>query len=238
MKYIKITQQIFENKLKMLPFNRDYKVRKDLVKHMRNFGYSCPVNLFYSSAITGKRELWVADGQHRLLTANFLGIEADGVIHPEEFDSIERIVSYVASLNSAQKPWSPRTYIDCYCYLNYPEYKELVQTASKTPFSITTIATLLYGVRKYTTGYSVLNHIKEGTFHINNREATDYTIKLAAELGEYQPLTNRMVLALGYVSSLRAFNEEAFSQKYQENAEAIKELKLNDYSDLFISWIQ
>lgn len=222
------------NKLNHLPFNRSFSVRQDLMDKMNTYGFTCPIFLIETTLIDGKKKKWVVDGQHRAVTAAFLNIPFYAIVVDLQFKSISEIVHYVASLNSAQKPWSAINYVESYNFLNYPEYNTLLTIKNSSPYSVETIASLLGGHR--TTGNN-LKHLKNGTFVANHIKETKYTLELAAKLGKYQKLTSRMVLALNYVASLKTFDEEKFTLQYKTNAKAIKELKLDDYSDIFSSWL-
>jgi hypothetical protein len=222
------------NKLNHLPFNRNFSVREDLIEKMNLYGFNCPLHLIETDLIDGKKKKWLVDGQHRAVTAAFLNIPFNAIVVDIKFKSIAEIVHYVSSLNSAQKPWSAINYVESYNFLNYKEYNILLGIKNSCPYSIETIASLLAGYRR--TGYN-LRSLKNGTFIANHVEETKYTLKLAAKLGKYQKLTSRMLLALNYVALLKTFDEDKFTLHYKTNAKAIKELKLDDYSDIFSSWL-
>jgi hypothetical protein len=222
------------NKLNHLPFNRNFSVRQDLIDKMNTYGFTCPIFLIETDLIDGKKKKWLVDGQHRAVTAAFLNIPFYALVVDLKFKSISEIVHYVASLNSAQKPWSAINYVESYNFLNYPEYNILLTIKNSCPYSIETIASVLAGYRR--SGYN-LSSLKNGTFVANHVKETKYTLTLAAKLGKYQKLTSRMLLALNYVASLKTFDEERFTLQYKTNAKVIKELKLDDYSDIFSSWL-
>lgn len=221
-------------KLNHLPFNRSFSVRQDLIEKMNTYGFTCPIFLIETDLIDGKKKKWLVDGQHRAITAAFLDISFYAIILDIKFKSIAEIVHYVASLNSAQKPWSAINYVESYNFLNYKEYNTLLKIKNSSPYTVETISSILAGHRQ--SGHS-LKHLKNGTFVANHIKETKYTLALAAKLGKYQKLTSRMLLALNYVASLKTFDEERFTLQYKTNAKAIKELKLDDYSDIFSSWL-
>jgi hypothetical protein len=222
------------NKLNHLPFNRKFSVRNDLIQKMNTSGFTCPLQLIETSLIDGKKKRWLVDGQHRAITAAFLNIPFTAVLIDLEFKSIEEIVHYVSSLNSAQKAWSISNYVESYNFLGYKEYNTLLQITSSCNYSVETIATLLSGFRAG--GYNS-KAVKDGRFKANLLNETKYTLSLAAKLSKYGRLTSRMVTALHYVASLKTFDESKFTLQYKTNAKAIKELKLDDYSDIFSSWL-
>lgn len=234
MKIVKYNGVADYGKLNHLPFNRSFNVREELINKMNTYGFTCPIHIIKTSLIDGKMKEWVADGQHRAVTAAFLNIPFTGVVIEHEFKTIQEIVHYVASLNSAQKPWAAINYVESYNFLGYKEYNTLLKIKNSCPYSIETVSSLLAGHRR--TGYTV-NNLKNGTFVANHITETKYTLSLAASLSKYQKLTSRMVIALNYVASLKTFDEDKFTLQYKTNAKAIKELKLDDYSDIFSSWL-
>lgn len=234
MKVIKFNGKQDYSKLNHLPFNRRFTVRTDLVQSMNDFGFIDPIKLIETDIITGKKELFVADGQHRAITAAFLDIEFYGVVIDVIFTTKESLVEFVSNLNSTHKVWTISNYVDSYAYLQKESYKTLLSYKGKSPYSLYALATMLYGYRSKN---SVTKKIEDGTFVINNEEGTKYTLLLAAKYSKHEPLTNRMLLALNYVCSLTSFDEPKFEAIYKEKAKQIKELKLDDYTDIFSSWI-
>lgn len=222
------------NKLNHLPFNRNFSVRKDLIDSINNFGFLTPIILIETSVIDGQKKLYIADGQHRAITAAFLNIEFYGVIVDYDFNSEESIVNYIARLNSGQKPWKAIDYAESFAYLGNNEYKTLLKITNESPFTVDTIASLLNGI---SSKGNANNKIKNGTFKCIYLEQTKYTLSLCAVLSKYEKLTSRMVLALNYVCSLKQFNENKFIEQYKLNAKQVKELKLDDYNDIFSSWL-
>lgn len=222
------------NKLNHLPFNRQFSVRQDLIDSINQFGFQSPIILIETSVIDGQKKLYIADGQHRAITAAFLNIPFYGVIVDYKFDTEEDIVKYVAKLNAGQKPWKALNYAESFAYLGNNEYKTLLKITNESPFSIETVASLLNGIS--TRGYSI-NKIKNGKFKCTFIKQTKYTLSLAAKLSKYEKLTSRMVLALNYVCSLKEFDETKFIEQYKLNAKQVKELKLDDYNDIFSSWL-
>jgi hypothetical protein len=222
------------NKLNHLPFNRNFKVRNDLTNSMNERGFIQPLNLIKTNLINGKEEIYIADGQNRAITASFLNITFYGILIDKTFNTINEIVEYVSSLNSSHKAWTADNYAESYAYLGIEDYKTLLSITQKSPYSLSTISIMLYGFRSKA---NIKSKIMNGTFTINELDGTNYTLQLAAKLSKIQKLTSRMILALHYVSSMKSFNEERFITQYQLNAKQIKELNLDDYTDVFSSWI-
>lgn len=221
------------NKLNHLPFNRNFKVRNDLTVKMNLYGFTSPINIIETSLINGKKQRYIADGQNRAITAAFLDIPFYGVLVEKEFKTITEIVEYVASLNSAHKPWVTINYVESFAYLGYEDYKKLLEITQKTPYSVDTIASLLQGYRSK--GYNS-DKIKQGEFKIKQLQETQNTLELSSKLSKIERLTSRMLLALHYISSLNTFNREVFIKNYTLNAKKVKELKLDDYTTIFQSW--
>lgn len=222
-------------KLKHLPFNRGFKVRKNLIDSMNKKGFVVPILIVKTDLITGKKEPFIVDGQNRAITAAFLDIPFYAVEVDIDFESLDELVEYVAELNSTHKSWKLDNYVEAYAYLNYKPYKKLLSITQKTYFTIPTVAVMLYGTRSNSV---VKQKIENGDFVINQLKETENTLRIVAELSKHERFTSRMVLALHYVASLKYFNEDKFKKNYKEKASEIKELNLDDYTDVFSSWIK
>jgi hypothetical protein len=237
-KVIYFTTREDYKKLHHLPFNRDYGFRNELAEKMAKYGFVGAIILIYTDLFStdGKKYYYVADGQNRAATATQLGIEFTGIVVDVEFKTVEEIVHFVASLNSTQRQWNPSDYIKTFIHLHYPDYITLRDVKKTCTFTFTTIASMLYGWRSR--GY-VSDMIEDGTFKVNMLKETEYTLSLAAKLSAIvrSKMSSRMALALHYVSSLKQFNEEKFTEKYVANYNEIREKSLDDYSDVFAEWL-
>ena len=220
-------------KLRHFPFNRDYGYRNDLAAKMNQYGFVGAIIIIMTD-VFGKLEMFIADGQNRAATAARLGIEFQGAIVDHVFKTIPEIVHFIASLNCTQKPWAPSDYVRAYVHLNFKDYITLVSIRKSCPFTLVTVANMLYG---YRSKGNVTEHIKDGTFIIHQLDETKYTLSLAAKLSKIGVMSSRMVIALHYVSSLKSFNEDKFIKAYIANYQCIKEMRLDDYSDTFASWL-
>lgn len=234
MKIVKFKTEAEYKKLQHLPFNRNYGYRNDLAEKMNMYGFVGSIIIIETDIFTGKIQQYVADGQNRAATAARLGIEFQGAVVDHQFNSIPDIVQFVASLNSTQKAWSPSDYVKSYVYLNFKDYLTLVEVKKSCPFTLTTVANMLYGYRSRGT---VTDKLKDGTFKCNQLKETQYTLSIAAKLSKVGEMSSRMVIALHYVASLKNFDESKFTKAYIANYQIIKELKLDDYSDVFASWL-
>lgn len=225
------------NKLQHLPFNRNFSVRQDLIQSMNHLGFIVPAVLLHTDILIGKPEYYILDGQHRLLTARFLNIPANCiVIEPKNINTVEDIVQLVSAMNSKSKPWKTLNYAEAFNYLNYEDYKTLLKITNSSPYSVDTVAMMLYGIRSKSGNAS--KAIKNGTFKVNYLESTKATLHYAAELSKHGKILSRMIIALHNVMGMRSFNKEDFTKKYIQNYQSIRELNLDDYNNIFVSWIK
>ena len=222
------------NSLNHLSFNRNFHVRQDLMDKMNLYGFTVPINIIRTNVIDGKMKLYIADGQHRALTAVFLGIDFYGTIIDRKFKDVPEIVEYVSSLNSTSRAWKALNYVEAYNHLNIVDYQILLKIKNSCPYSVETLSTILGGNR---TRGSVASKVKNGTFKINAHDETINAVDLAARLSKYEKLSSRMLLALSGTMSLKRFNEEKFVKSYKKNAKVVKDMRLDDYSDIFNSWV-
>ena len=240
MKHITLLSDKDFGKLNFLPFNRTYYVRNDLISNMNIFGFTVPIILLNTDIIDGKFKYYVIDGQHRCATAQYLNIPVEAVVFTQEetnITTLEDIVNFVSSMNSASKPWSLLNYVEAYNFLNYPEYHKLITITNSCPYTVNTVAMMLIGFRSGRGSSGSNIRVKEGKFKCNLYDETIYTLKLASKLSKHERLTSRMVLALHYVASLKSFDEEKFISMYKTKCKQLKELKLDDYTDVFSSWL-
>jgi len=221
------------DKLNHLPFNRNFSVRTDLMDKMNQYGFTVPINIIKTDVIDGVSKLWIADGQHRAATALHLGIPFTGIVNEIPFKKVDDIVKYVSSLNSASKSWSLKNYVEAYNFLNYIDYNTLLKLSNSSPYSVNTLSAMLTGVRSTT---NVAEKVKTGQFKINLYDETVDTINHSAVLSKYGRVTSRMIHALHYVKHLPRFDKAKFNKAYISKINTIKELKLDDYTELFQSW--
>ena len=223
--------------LHMLPFNREFSIRTDLIESMHKLGFIVPILILETDIVEGKLLKYVVDGQNRLITARHLGINVDAIlIKTDKIKNLEDLVYFVASLNSKQKPWSISDYVKSFAYLMKIPYLELLDLSKKHPYSISCIAYLLYGLRSR--AVSATNAIRNGTFVINEKQNTLKTLDFAKELSKYGRLNGRMILALHQILKLKNFNKKTFLSNYKIYYDSLKELKLDDYSNVFSSWLK
>jgi hypothetical protein len=236
MKLIKLESEKDYLKINHLPFNRKFGVRQDLIESMNEFGFTVPILILKTDIMDGKPNYWFVDGQHRMITAQFLQIPSFAiVIESEKIKTKDDIVLFVASLNSRTKKWTMLNYVEAYNYLNYKEYEILIKTHNNYPYSINTIASLLAG--KPGRG-GVAKEVHEGKFIVTDLEGTKDCLNFAANLSKYQRMTSRMLLSLRIVMNNSKFNKKSFMNSYKDNAKNIKDLDLNDYSNIFLSWLK
>jgi hypothetical protein len=235
MKLIKLETERDYAKVNHLPFNRKFGVRQDLIDGMNEFGFIVPMILLLTDVMDGVKKLWLVDGQHRMITAQFLEIPSYAVIiEHSKIKTKDDIVLFTASLNSKGKKWTMLNYVEAYNYLNYSEYETLIKTYNSFPYSINTVASLLAG-KPGRSGVS--KEVHEGQFVVRDLEGTKDCLSFAAKLSKYQKLTSRMLLSLRIVMNNSRFNKNNFYNSYKANANSIKDLDLNDYSNIFLSWL-
>jgi hypothetical protein len=223
-------------RLHFLPFNRDFKVRNPLVDSINEYGFQVPIILIRTDVITGNEELYVVDGQNRAVTAEFMDITFYAVIDDElKFDSKAALVQYVAKLNSTQVKWTPANYVYAYTYLGFPEYIKLNKYVQGCSYSLTTVATMLSGFRSKS---HTPDTVMKGTFICRLTKEFEYSISVSRKASKFGRLSSKMMLGLHYVASLKSFDEVKFLKEYEKNYQCIKELKLDDYTDIFSSWIK
>jgi hypothetical protein len=184
--------------------------------------------------LDGFERIYIVDGHNRAVTALHLNIPFYGTLLPNKFSNVEELVEFVSSLNNSQKAWINMDYIRSYAHVGKKEYIDLIQVKSKTPYSITSVATTLSSVGK--TAQS--ENIKKGTFKITRLKEAQEVFKYAGELSKYKPLSNRMMLSLNSVMALEIFDKKKFEEAYATHCHKISKLSLDSFENTFISWLE
>jgi hypothetical protein len=228
------SREDFGKKVNSMPFNRDAKVVKELVENMNRFGFTVPILLIKTNLLDGFDRMYIVDGHNRATTALYLNIPFTGVLLPNKFPNLEELVEFVSSLNNSQKAWINMDYIRSYAHVGKKEYIDLIQIKSKTPYSITAVATTLSSVGKTTPS----ENIKKGNFKITRLKEANDVFTYAGELSKYKPLSNRMILSLNAVMALEIFDKKKFTEAYAKYCHKISKLSLDRFESTFISWLQ
>jgi hypothetical protein len=230
-------------KVKIFNFNRSFGVRKDLEEKMGKYGFIGTTIListkYYSK--TNEDELYIADGQHRIETAISMGLVAKAIVYKVDDQTTEgELVQFVASLNTAQKPWIVKDYVKAHKTLGNRHYEILQEFYDrKGTYSHLTYAVILSGI--YTRS-RVTEDIKSGNFKVTQIEHALRVLAFASKI--YREgggktfgsphVTNRMLMALSYVMIRDDFNEETFKQYYLKWVGKLKLYKIDDYKDIFL----
>jgi len=219
-------------KLSFLPFNRDFALRESLVKSMQDRGFITHIYCCYSKVITGGRELYVLDGQHRALAAQYLNIPFHVAILDIEPTTTEELVNLVAIYNNTSVCWQLDTYCKAYAILGKPDYVELLRMSKENGQTVSTVAFLLGGS---TCSRSLSNStlLKTGMFKIHAKVTAEETLALAKTL-DYK-MSGRMIMAFHYVRLTKDnFNFLKFKKEFNKEYKNLKNSKLDDFTDKFI----
>jgi hypothetical protein len=235
MKLIKLNGRQGFKKLKFLPFNRTYGVRKDLVEKMNLYGFQSAIKVIMTDLFSpGVMEMYVADGQNRAATAAYLDIPFYAEVLDIKFNTKAELVMFVASLNEAQVNWETQEYVDVFIYLEYVEYITLNRLTKNSPFTVSAVASMLNDLR---TKGNTPKSVKRGTFEAKLKEDFEYTMEVSAKASKFATLTNRMGLGIHFVSSRKSFDEDKFLKAFEYNYEKVRDMKLDDFTDIFLSWM-
>lgn len=231
---VKINEKNIDQ-FKFLPFNRSYKVRKDLIQSMNKNGFTVPIILVEAN-LYGRKETYIADGQHRLATSQYLGIDAYGYKVDVQPKDIFEMVDFVSSLNSSQKNWTINDYCEAYAYLNVESYKKLIEIKSKSICSLSIIASLLHRNSKYGGTFNQAI-VRTGKLEINFEKEVLNTITFSSKLSKYYEINIDMFVALHKVCNLNNFNENKFILKFSKHANILKDVNNKKFQELFLNWI-
>ncbi len=239
-KSIYVFEKTDKLQLQTLPWNRKTVLRQDLMDSMHEHGFIGTIDVIKTDIVDGTMGYYPADGYHRKLAAFELGIPVEAIVHEKQFNSVEELVEFVAMLNNTQKSWTVADYVHSFASLQRQAYITLQRFASKyRSFTLNTLAALLYGIRSGNkTSGAMTKVLKSGNFKINHLEGTKEVLEYASKLSKYQRFTSRMILALNYIYNRKDFVKTVFSENFKIGAKKVKELKLDDFTDTFTSWMK
>lgn len=230
-----LKKEDFYKKVNSMPFNRDGLVSPRLVRSINKFGFVVPILLIKTNLIDGYDKIYIVDGHNRAVTALYLNVPFFGILLPTQFSNVEQLVEFVSSLNSSQRAWTNMDYVRAFAHVGKKEYLDLIQVKSKTPYSFTTVATILSSPNSRS---CKSESIKKGDFKVTRLKEANEVFTYAGELSKYKSLTNRMVLSLNTVMSLEIFEKKKFTEAYATYCHKINKLSLDSFESTFISWLE
>jgi len=234
MKLITLNGEKGYKKLNHLPFNRDFTLRPSLVKSMQEFGFIVPIICCYTSIISGVRELYILDGQHRALAAQYLNMKFYCIILDEEPNTIERLIKIVSKLNNTSVAWKIETYCKAYASVGYSAYIELLKISKLYGFTVPIVGSMLEGNigRRLNT-----DSLKNGSFKITARDITLESINLVRKTE--LKFTNRMLAGFHKARlTVDNFNFEKFNSKLQKTYKELRASKIDDYYEVFLNYMK
>lgn len=232
---MKLTKIKSKHSNKSFPFNRPTTFSNKLHDSMRRNGFTTPITLV-KATYGGVTAIYIADGEHRLKVANFLEIDAYGIIVDRVLKTDLECILFVADLNNTQKGWGIGNYVNAFVYSNNKNYAVLENMVLETGYSYSTLAIMLHGSFSRRSG-EVKYKVCTGKFQVRALKNTNKVLDFAKHLSKVYKLTNRMLLALYSVMiSSDSFNKSLFEKNYKKNILKVKELSLDDYTKIFKSW--
>ena len=117
-----------------------------IVDSFKKFGTgSAVVTVIKTTAINGKVEYYVADGQHRLLAAQRLKLPINILIVELTLDTKLNLTKYISVLNNTSTGWSATTYLDSFKENGIREYTMLNELKTKTGLTMTDLLFIFIG---------------------------------------------------------------------------------------------
>lgn len=219
-------------KLFEFPKNRDSGYKEDIAESIRTHGFTCPIQIVKTNLVDGTMKLYIIDGHNRAKTAEFLDIEYKGYIIDNKFNTLDEIVRYMATINNSQTPWTVNDYVKVYAKVGFEHYQNLVKIKTEWPYSFYTLAMILSNKPN-----GVTDALTSGSFKIMRYDSALSTLKFSGELSNSRKLSNRMLISLDKVMMLPKFDRSKFRAEYMKHCNKLSELKLDNFDDLFQSWL-
>lgn len=145
-----VDQTDFSGYIKLANLNR--KINKahvqKLIESFSVFGTaSAVVRVIETKAFTGKKQYYIADGQHTLEAATALGLSVTIIIIRLVEDTRLKIAQYIAVLNNSSRTWSNQIYREIFNNedLEISEYKLFDYLIAEHKFTVTDLLNIFLG---------------------------------------------------------------------------------------------
>ena len=146
-----------------------------------------PVVCCYIDFITGKRELYIIDGQHLFNALLRLGWEIPYVII--DVKDKKDLVEKISLLNSSSKSWKMQDYVTAWASLK-PDYIKLNHYFQVYDVEISIVAGILSN-SNISSSSSITKKIKEGEFVIQDEESNLSILNGITDVLKFIPRMNR-----------------------------------------------
>lgn len=191
-----------------------------LAESLMKMGIIRPVVCCEVDFITGKKELYIIDGQHLFNALLRLGWEIPYVII--EVKDKQDLVEKIALLNSSSKSWTMQDYVLAWASLK-PDYVKLNHYFQVYDFEIGIIAAILSNVT-LGNGSTITKKIKSGEFAIEDEMLNVDILNTLTDVLKIIPRMNRFenrYVCSEYVNFRRTegsnYNHEAFMSRLTAN---------------------
>lgn len=136
---------------KFTKFNRNVVIRKEMLKQAKE-GFISPVVV--------NENFYVIDGQHRIEHAKKAEVPIEFIIKPglNEHD--------IVRMNTTQKPWSLKNYIESYANQDKEEYVKLLNLLNQRYAGVSEVISI--SLNKSFTNSKVSDIVKSGNFKFDN----------------------------------------------------------------------
>jgi hypothetical protein len=198
------------------------------------------------SFITGKKETYIIEGQHKYEACMALGIDIPYVtIHG--ISNYEDLVKTIALLNSSSKSWKLDDYIHAWSSIK-PDYRKLMVIYNKYDIEITIAAGILSNTGFFF-GHRINSALKTGTFTVVNEGPAELLVSQTSEVMKLMPEMGRTcqkyfiqefvntVRSLGKAYDHNVMLRYIGKQKQTIAAECIDEQKVKDFFTRYAHFI-
>ena len=158
-----------------------------VAKSIRKYGMLRPIIVVETSIFTGKKELYIIDGQHAYTACLSLNVEIPYIVIPN-LNSVQEIISCIAYFNASSKSWTILDYVYAWTSIR-EDYRKLNQLYEQFDFDFETILAVSGSA---ITGGNVLNKVKRGEFVVTDYDKAHQICQRITDVFEVIPRFNRV----------------------------------------------
>lgn len=156
-----------------------------IASSIRKYGVLRPIVAVETDLISGKKELYIIDGQHSYNACLSLGIEVPYVVI-DSLNSIEEIIACIAAFNASSKSWSTFDYVYAWASVR-EDYRQLNQLYEQFDLDFDTILT----AATLEDGGTSIKKLKAGQFVLTNYAKAHLVCQRISDVFEIIPRLDR-----------------------------------------------
>lgn len=158
---------------------------KALMNSFKLYGTcSTTIIVIETSAFNDTKCRYIADGQHRIVAANKLGMCFDVKVVKLPVDTALNVMKFIAALNNTSKSWSSKNYLNVFAKNDIYEYNKFEMLMVKHNLKVTDMLSIYCGNSDIA---GTIRSFKDSNVKFFNEEDSDKLLNAVVKVRDYIP---------------------------------------------------